>query len=156
MSATLNKPKLKTETKIINSLAEGGVANAMENSSDSGVVISANGTHYVRFHLHFAEYDFCCGMREIGGLDILCHNIPEELFVDLMIKHLKRLMEKKVDEVGDHQLDNQTLGFTVTIPYEKEEYRLFLKAIDKIGFNEAMEFKNKNSGNRLKHFVYVW
>lgn len=151
--------KLTTENKILKQLEESGIENAKVNQNSTGIFISSGNKHYARFSLQISDYDYCCGMREIGEIIVSNINVSEELMVDLIIKHLKRLMKAEIDEINNVFSDDNndpTLGFSVTIPYENDEYKLFLKAIDKIGFKEVAEFKNKNSGNRLKHFIFIW
>lgn len=149
--------KLTTENKILKQLEESGIENTKVNQNSSGIFISSGNKYYARFTFQISDYNFCCGMREIGEIIVSSINVSEELMVNLIIKYLKRLMNDQIDNITSEDTNNDpTLGFSVTIPYEKDEYKLFLKAIDKIGFKEVAEFKNKNSGNRLKHFIFIW
>lgn len=151
--------KLTTENKIIEVLRENGLE-GMKFSENKGLAkISDSKNNHIVFNCLITEYGSCCGMREIGGINCTYSvHIPENLRIDFVIKHLKKMMEEQVNAItsDSDSDDNETLGFSVTIPYDQGHYEIFLKAIEKIGFKEVAEFKNKNSGNRLKHFIYVW
>lgn len=118
--------------------------------NNSNVRVNLDGNSYA-FSLNTTEYHHCCGFREIGSIDITKNvELTGSLERDLLTKFLRKITEQFIDaETGTK------IGLSFTVPFESGVYDRFIEAALKVGFREVAEFVNKNSSNRLKHFIFA-
>jgi len=130
-------------------------------SNTSILEIGADNLQTEKFRLRLEEYPSCCGMREIGQLSNpeVEINLPKDLLINLLSKLIVKTIEKEVEDVINKNKfsDNEshTLGFSVTLPYEEKQYFIWEQAFLKAGFSEVGQFRNANSGNKLKHYIFI-
>lgn len=138
--------------------------NVNTGSNSNKVTIHTNGKHLFYLKYDVTEYDNCCGMREIGNIGYADNSIlPRSLIKKLIHKSLTLAIENEIDKIDDDRyadkdldtINTGKLGYSVTLPYEKGEYRAFMDSIIEFGFKNVGEFKNRNSGNNLRHYILI-
>lgn len=105
------------------------------------------------FSWEIEEYEFCCGMCEIGNIS--CDNI--NIFVDntaLTIDSLAIALKKLVGEYTNSS-NTRRIGLSCTLPSDDATYDIFAAALEKAGFKFVGSFINRNSGNELNHYILI-
>lgn len=123
------------------------------NRESGGVRIrkSSNTYAYAKFRLD--QYPYTCGMYEIGNLDL---DIDDSYKTIVTKNRMARLIAKAIEKSVDACTNGGAkFGLSCTIPYEDADYEVWEDAIKRVGFKDTGEFKNINSGNRIRHYVLI-
>lgn len=120
--------------------------------SQGSIEINTDST-FIKIEYQLSEYPYTCGMMEIGDLvyegdDEIENIVTKDRIARLLVKALEQTISACTAGVAK-------LGLSCTIPFEDDKYDIFQLALIKLNFINVGEFKNKNSGNNLKHYILI-
>lgn len=154
----IKEVKKTTETKIKEYLKKEGYSNVsitedweldLGDDYQSPITQIITDSHAEEISFNVSTTKHCCGLREIGNINLTNTILPRNLYVDLLTKMLRNIVNQHKQE------DGQRIALCFTVPINNNIYELFIEATLKVGFIEKGEWINSNSGNTLKHFINI-